>query len=143
MLRLTKNFRFEAAHRLGDGYEGKCANIHGHSWNGEIAVHVEGLDEFGMAIDFGQLKKVTKSIEDYYDHKIILNISDSELIDFCKRNGYAYETTTGNPTCELLCIEISEYILRLAQENPKLKVKKIEVTIKETCTTSCKIIKEV
>ena len=41
MYTLTKAFRFESAHRLAKGYEGKCANIHGHSWNGELTVEID------------------------------------------------------------------------------------------------------
>ena len=31
-IRITKKFRFEAAHALY-GYDGKCKNIHGHNYN--------------------------------------------------------------------------------------------------------------
>ena len=31
-IRITKTFDFEAAHAL-DGYEGKCKDIHGHSYH--------------------------------------------------------------------------------------------------------------
>lgn len=55
MYSLSKNFRFESAHRLGKGYEGKCRNIHGHSWNGSIKVKVKDLDQYDFGIDFGLL----------------------------------------------------------------------------------------
>ena len=31
-IRITKEFDFEAAHAL-DGYDGKCRDIHGHSYH--------------------------------------------------------------------------------------------------------------
>lgn len=34
---LTKKFVFEMAHAL-DGYDGKCANLHGHSYHLEVTV---------------------------------------------------------------------------------------------------------
>ena len=72
MYTLTKKFRFESAHRLAKGYKGKCANIHGHSWNGHITVEVRGLDKYGMAYDYTKLKEFTQKIEKQLDHSILL-----------------------------------------------------------------------
>ena len=36
-IRITKEFDFEAAHAL-DGYEGKCRDIHGHSYHLKITL---------------------------------------------------------------------------------------------------------
>ena len=40
MIHLTKIFRFEAAHALM-GYDGRCRNIHGHSY--EMRVTIKGM----------------------------------------------------------------------------------------------------
>ena len=37
-IRITKEFDFEAAHAL-DGYEGKCRDIHGHSYHLKITLN--------------------------------------------------------------------------------------------------------
>ena len=57
IIRLTKEFTFEAAHAL-EGYDGLCREIHGHSYR--LFVTVKGTpcaDEsnpkFGMVMDFG------------------------------------------------------------------------------------------
>ena len=63
---LSKTFRFEAAHRIAKGYEGKCKHIHGHSWNGSITVSCSKVDRFGMGVDFGVIKQFLKQIEDYF-----------------------------------------------------------------------------
>ena len=59
MIHLTKIFRFEAAHALM-GYDGRCRNIHGHSY--EMRVTIKGnpiMDDNspknGMVMDFGDL----------------------------------------------------------------------------------------
>ena len=59
MFHLTKIFHFEAAHALM-GYDGRCRNIHGHSY--EMRVTIKGMplmDEnnpkYGMVMDFGDL----------------------------------------------------------------------------------------
>jgi len=36
-IRLTKQFDFEAAHAL-EGYEGKCRDLHGHSYHLDVTV---------------------------------------------------------------------------------------------------------
>jgi 6-pyruvoyltetrahydropterin/6-carboxytetrahydropterin synthase len=77
-IRVTKEFRFEAAHALR-GYDGPCRNIHGHSY--ELSVTVTGIPvtdpaspRLGMVIDFGDLKRtIKKQIVDPFDHALLLN----------------------------------------------------------------------
>jgi len=81
-IRVTKEFRFEAAHAL-PGYDGVCRNIHGHSY--ELSVTVIGSPiqqndspKNGMVIDFNDIKKIVKKdIIDHFDHALILR-SDFE-----------------------------------------------------------------
>lgn len=76
-LRITKEFRFEGAHALMN-YNGKCKNIHGHSYIlyvtvvGEAKTDPNGPDN-GMVIDFKLLKDiVNKNIIDKFDHALVL-----------------------------------------------------------------------
>jgi 6-pyruvoyltetrahydropterin/6-carboxytetrahydropterin synthase len=55
-IRITKEFDFEAAHAL-DGYNGKCKDIHGHSYHLEMTFigtpkSEVGLSDCGMVVDF-------------------------------------------------------------------------------------------
>ena len=52
---------FDAAHFL-ENYTGKCANIHGHTWYAEVEIEGENLDKTGMVADFGDVKKIIKSL---------------------------------------------------------------------------------
>lgn len=78
MLRLTKIFYFETAHAIY-GYQGKCKNIHGHSYRLEatVATNASGEDYIpapGFVIDFKDLKKIVQTtIVDHFDHKLILS----------------------------------------------------------------------
>ena len=51
---------FHAAHRQL-GYEGRCVNVHGHTWRGIFEIRaerfprMEGLD---MSVDFSALKDI-------------------------------------------------------------------------------------
>lgn len=136
---LSKKFRFESAHRLSHGYVGKCANIHGHSWNGEISVQVNGVDEMGLSIDFAELGKITKRWEEMFDHKCFLSAEDS-LIDVLSPTGHGIIIFPGNPTCETLCDVLLLELVEACKENEKLKnVVRCSVSIEETCTSRCQV----
>ena len=134
---LTKAFRFEAAHRIAKGYQGKCRHIHGHSWNGTLTVSCTQVDEFGMGVDFGVIKKFLTDIEDYFDHKLILYSGDKVLIDVCKQQGWEVVVfDDDNPTSE----RIARYIFEEAKiyfEKHDLNGQVETVTVCETCTSSC------
>ena len=54
-IRITKIFTFDSAHQLED-YEGKCRQLHGHTYKLEVTVKGE-MGENGMVFDFSILKK--------------------------------------------------------------------------------------
>ncbi|MBO4386173.1 MAG: 6-carboxytetrahydropterin synthase QueD [Treponema sp.] len=66
---------FSAAHFLQD-YHGKCENLHGHNY--KVYAHARGkeLDEGGMLLDFGILKKTLRSVCNELDHT---NLNDMEV----------------------------------------------------------------
>ena len=80
IIRLTKEFSFEAAHAL-DGYDGPCREIHGHSYRLFVTVKGEPLaaagdPKEGMVLDFGVLKSiVAEEIIARYDHALVLERS--------------------------------------------------------------------
>lgn len=59
---------FEAAHTNGPP-EGRCATMHGHSWQVKVDVAMlnKDLDEWGWTMDFIAIKKII----DQYDHKTL------------------------------------------------------------------------
>lgn len=125
-IRITKEFRFEAAHALR-GYDGPCKSIHGHSY--ELAVTVTGTPvgdkespKTGMVMDFGDLKKIIKkNIIDSVDHALILNkdypVEDVQKIRevFCDIVWVDYQ-----PTSENLLDDFSKKIIPLLPEGVKL-----------------------
>lgn len=135
MYRLSKNFRFESAHRLAKGYEGKCKNMHGHSWNGTLEVEVEEQDDKGFAVDFKDLGAITKYFEETLDHKTLLYAGDEDWVKLCRDTDSAFVQFNENPTCET----IARYLYNVAQDMlqglPHVRVR--SVTIHETCTTAC------
>jgi 6-pyruvoyltetrahydropterin/6-carboxytetrahydropterin synthase len=61
---------FAAAHRLTMVGE-KCENLHGHNWKVEVSVEGDRLDEAGVLIDFGVLKKHVRDIMKLLDHQFL------------------------------------------------------------------------
>jgi len=56
-----------AAHSLRE-YEGKCKNLHGHTWKIEIVLVGDQLNSVGMVADFTVLKKQLKDYLAELDH---------------------------------------------------------------------------
>lgn len=77
-IRITKQFNFETGHALY-GYDGKCKNVHGHSYKLSVTVIGTPISDttnvkWGMVIDFGDLKKIVKEqVVDVFDHAIVFN----------------------------------------------------------------------
>jgi 6-pyruvoyltetrahydropterin/6-carboxytetrahydropterin synthase len=67
MFELSVKTHFSAAHRLV-GYEGLCANPHGHNWEVEIFVRGSKLNDLGMLIDYGDIKAAIRHVMKEIDH---------------------------------------------------------------------------
>jgi 6-pyruvoyltetrahydropterin/6-carboxytetrahydropterin synthase len=67
---VSKEFTFDAAHHL-HCYEGKCKNLHGHTY--KVVFGISGfVDKRGLMIDFSDIKEIWKSeIEIFLDHKYL------------------------------------------------------------------------
>lgn len=67
---VSKEFTFDAAHHL-HCYEGKCKNLHGHTY--KVVFGISGfVDDIGLVIDFGDIKKIWKEqIEIHLDHRYL------------------------------------------------------------------------
>jgi 6-pyruvoyltetrahydropterin/6-carboxytetrahydropterin synthase len=73
MFSITAKAHFDSAHFLS-GYEGKCANIHGHRWVVEAEVSGNLIafgDEKQMVVDFGKLKGALSELADEFDHTLV------------------------------------------------------------------------
>lgn len=67
---VSKEFTFDAAHHLHN-YEGKCKNLHGHTYRAVLGISGY-TDARGLMIDFGDIKEIWKQkIEIYLDHRYL------------------------------------------------------------------------
>ena len=70
MFEIIVQHHFCAAHRL-IGYDGKCANIHGHNFAVEARITGDRLDGLGILVDFKDVKASLTSIIDLLDHQML------------------------------------------------------------------------
>lgn len=134
-IRITKEFTIEMAHALHN-YDGKCANIHGHSYQLAITVIGEpisddGNPKLGMVMDFSVLKKIVKEeVITEFDHALVLKDTDP-LADSIDQGYSRIITTNYQPTCENLLIEFVNRIANRIQAPLKLH----SAILRETATS--------
>lgn len=125
-IRVTKQFNFESAHALWN-YDGKCKNIHGHTYKLFVTVIGSPNDDpndpkLGMVIDFGDLKMIVKkNIVDVFDHAVILN--KNAPYQGLKETPEMFErfiTTDYQPTCENMVSHFADIIKKELPENVEL-----------------------
>jgi len=76
---LTVKGHFDAAHHLYN-YPGECRELHGHTWEVEVTVESEKLNDIEIVYDFKDLKDDLASTLKAYDHKLINDISPFDTI---------------------------------------------------------------
>ncbi len=123
-IRITKQFSFETGHALY-GYDGKCKNVHGHSYKLSVTVIGTPISDtnnvkFGMVIDFSDLKKIVREeIVDVFDHATVFNQNTPhiELAKELKNRGHHVILVDYQPTSENMVIDFSHKIkARLPKE---------------------------
>ena len=133
MFIIKNEIQFDMAHFL-TGYEGKCANIHGHRYRLIVKfsaeeLHTEGHKR-GMVEDFSIIKPVLREIETYFDHKLV--IEDNERGRELAKSLDSFEIlfVPYRPTVE----EMSRHIYYMLRDKG-LPI--MEVELFETHTNSC------
>jgi 6-pyruvoyltetrahydropterin/6-carboxytetrahydropterin synthase len=116
-IRITKQFSFETGHALY-GYDGKCKNVHGHSYKLSVTVIGKPITDssnvkFGMVIDFSDLKKIVREeIVDLFDHATVFNKNTPhvELAAELKNRGHHVILVDYQPTSENMVIDFAQKI---------------------------------
>ena len=134
-IRITKQFSFETGHALY-GYDGKCKNVHGHSYRLDVTVIGTPISDnsnvkYGMVIDFGDLKKIVKSeIVDVFDHATVFNKNTPhvELAKELSDRGHNVLLVDYQPTSEMMVIDFAEKIKQHLPETIKLHSLKLQET---------------
>ena len=134
-IRITKQFTFETGHALY-GYDGKCRNVHGHSY--KLSVTVIGTPitdtnnvKLGMVIDFGDLKKIVKEeVVNPFDHATVFN-KNTPHIDLARElmdRGHKVILANYQPTSENMVIDFAEKIKSRLPKDIQLYALKLRET---------------
>ncbi len=134
-IRITKQFSFETGHALF-GYDGKCKNVHGHSY--KLSVTVIGIPildsnnvKFGMVIDFTDLKTIVKEeIVDNFDHATVFNQNTPhvELAKELSSRGHHVILVDYQPTSENMVVDFAQKIIARLPKNVQLHSLKLQET---------------
>lgn len=110
-MKITKSFRFEAAHYLPNvPLEHKCGRLHGHSYQTTVVIEGPTDERLGWVLDFDEISIAIAPVKEALDHRFL---NDIDGLD--------------NPTSERL----AEWIFS------RLNIRGLaSVTVSETCTTS-------
>ncbi|MBC8439465.1 MAG: 6-carboxytetrahydropterin synthase [Deltaproteobacteria bacterium] len=110
---------FAAAHVL-KGYDGACANMHGHNWIVEAYIQCTKLNQLGIGIDFLDVQAALKDVLSKLDHT------------FLNENpAFANINPTSETLSEFLFAELSQ---RLNTEH--IRVSKVMVLESPGCGSS-------
>ena len=134
-IRITKEFTFETAHALY-GYDGKCKNIHGHSYKLAVTVIGEPITDtsnvkLGMVIDFGDLKKIVKEeVVDPFDHAMVFNKNSPhiELARDLEDKGHKIILADYQPSSENMVSDFADKLIARLPENLQLHSLKLRET---------------
>jgi 6-pyruvoyltetrahydropterin/6-carboxytetrahydropterin synthase len=137
-IRITKQFSFETGHALY-GYDGKCRNVHGHSYKLSVTVSGTPIDDntnvkYGMVIDFSDLKKIVKEeIVDQFDHATVFNKNTPhvELAKELSDRGHHVILVDYQPTSEMMVIDFAKRIKSRLSD----KIQLFSIKLQETETS--------
>lgn len=114
VVRLIREFTFEAAHRLPQApADHKCARLHGHSFRVEVVCEGEVDPRRGWLLDFAEIKDAFAPLHERLDHHYLNDVDGLE-----------------NPTAETLARWIW---VRL---KPRLSLLS-QINVAETCASRC------
>lgn len=103
---------FASSHQIV-GYDGKCSNMHGHTWKIKAEVSTSKVNEIGICFDFKSLKELINTIVDDLDHQNL-----NQLEPFKDKN----------PTAE----NISYYLYHAIKNKLPENIKMHQITVWES-----------
>ena len=123
MFEVAVHDTFAAGHALR-GYKGKCENVHGHNYRVQVIVEGEKLDDIGLLVDFGDVKKVLRAAMAYLDHRFINELPPFDVV---------------NPSAENMAkwfYEQMENGLKPGSEKPHIRIQAVKVWETDTAVAT-------
>ena len=119
-------------------YDGLCKNIHGHSYNLEVTIAGEPLNnpnhpKDGMILDFTDLKEIVKSrVTQRFDHALMVSkLTPENQLELLKQTTDRLIVVDFQPTTE----NIVAYIAKILQQHLPSPVTLYSIRLYETVTS--------
>ncbi|AKO30587.1 6-carboxy-5,6,7,8-tetrahydropterin synthase [[Haemophilus] ducreyi] len=140
MFKIAKEFSFDMAHML-DGHDGKCQNLHGHTYKLQVEVSGELVSngaKRGMVMDYSDLKSIVKrEILDLMDHAYIYDLNNERESQVAQLLLELYSKVYGIPS-RTTAEQIAKYMFeKLAQVGLPVSL----IRLWETPTSYCEYSK--
>ena len=101
--------RFAAAHQLTMVGQ-KCENLHGHNWKVEVCIGGDRLNDAGVLMDFGDVKRHVAGIMEEIDHKFLNELDAFKNVE--------------QPSSERIAVYIAEQLQKRI-ESPGVRVTRV------------------
>lgn len=148
MIKVTKEITFDCAHVLS-GYNGACANLHGHTYKLQVTVEGESKKDGvkdGMVIDFNNLKTLLDSdVKAAYDHAVIIScekkrdLFENSLYELLLAHEKRVLVLDDRTTAENMAMDIKKRILKALSEFGFNNVNDVHVRLWETPTSFAEV----
>jgi len=145
---IRKLFKFENAHIVRGCSTTRCSqNIHGHSYQVEVLIESNYLDNGQMIYDFGLMKLSIKELIDAFDHSITLWSGDrQEYIDDMKRHSKRWIELPVSPSAEqfsrVIYLMVERVLEITSMQNGEKEIKLNSIIVHETKTGYAQCFKE-
>ncbi len=139
-MRIRKLFKFENAHIVRNCSSERCKfSIHGHSYQVELILEADSLDNGQMVYDFGLLKSYIKDIIDSFDHAICFwNQDDEDYIKACQTFSARWISMPVSPSAEqfsrVIFFWAQKILSQTIMQNGEADVRVYSVIVHETTT---------
>lgn len=138
-MRISKEFKFEMAHKLHKSYTCKCQNIHGHSY--KASVEIEGFINYdsGVVEDFTKIKEALGIIFEALDHACMICKHDVEVVEMLQlltvgKKNQKLIVCSSEPTAENIAAWILNRAAALLLKN-LIHFNDIVITLYETASS--------
>lgn len=145
---IRKKFKFEGAHIVRDCSSDRCKkSLHGHSYIVEVFFTSQGLDNGGMVMDFGLMKKTISDFIDSFDHCYSLwNREKDDFKSFIKNQSARWVEMPVTPSAEMYSLMffyvIDKIVKNTVFQNGECQVELYSVRVHETETGYAESFKE-
>lgn len=139
-MRIRKLFKFENAHIVRNCSSDRCKySIHGHSYQVELILQANALDNGQMVYDFGLLKGHIKDVIDSFDHAITFwNKDDPDYIKACQAFSARWVSLPVSPSAEqfsrVIFFWANEILKQTVMQNGEADISVYSVIVHETAT---------